>query len=237
MVSFWWVSSNFWQYALVFQLIVILIGTYPYRYIAKNIEKIRGRYKKEYGKFSGQRLWLYYESYTIPLMGASLYLPLILKTDYFLPKIVNLPSNIFTDTMFPIFVALPLGLLLVFLGFLISKPSGGFGSDVDSYLYLLYPEKGKLIMGGVYQYIRNPRYLGRSFIAIGFGVIANNLLAVGVAAIHSLMFCSLILPEDKELSRRFGNEFDIYRKRVPALWPKIGNWINFFRFIIVGEKK
>jgi protein-S-isoprenylcysteine O-methyltransferase Ste14 len=88
---------------------------------------------------------------------------------------------------------------------------------------------------GVYEIIRHPRYLGRGFIAIGIGIIANNILAISVALIHFLVFCSLIIPEDNELLKRFGNEFIKYKKNVPMFIPKFGNWRKFIKFIFTKK--
>jgi len=50
------------------------------------------------------------------------------------------------------------------------------------------------------------------------------------------MFCSLIFSEDRELSRRFGDEFDHYKEEVPALLPKFANWKKFIKYIFVTQK-
>lgn len=233
---FWQISSRIFFGALIGQLIIAFSGVYPYRYIALNIGRIRQKYRKKYDNLACQYLWYHYESYTIPLLSSSLYLPILLKTDYFLPKIFNLPSHIITNSLFPIYLAIPFGIIIIIFGLLIRKPSGGFGPSVESYFYLLYPEKGKLITEGIYKYIRNPRYLSRGLIAIGLGIIANNILAILVGFIHFLAFASLIIPEDRELLQRFGNDFKIYQKQVPALIPRYGNWKNFLKYIFNRDK-
>ena len=173
-----------------------------------------------------------YESYTIPLLSSSLYFPLILKQNlFYFPAIVSLPPHFITNNIFPEYIAIPLGIFIAIMGLLIRKPSGGFSSNIENYLYTFYPEKGNLITDGIYTYVRHPRYLGRGLVALGFGIIANNLLAVLVGLIHFIIYCSVIPAEDKELSRRFGIEFDEYRKKVPALFPKFGNWIKLIKHI------
>jgi len=236
MVFFWWVSSLFLLGALLGEFIVIFCGILPYYCIVKNIEKIRIKYIEKYEKLAAQQLWYRYESYTIPLLSSSLYFPLLLINYDFIPKIITLPSSIITIELLPWFMAIPLGIFIVVIGILIGKPSGGFGPDVESYFYLLYPEKGKLITAGAYKYVRNPKYLGRFFFAIGLGIIANNILAIGVALMHSLGFISLIMPEDKELLQRFGKEFQEYKKNVPALFPRFVSLKNFVKYIFIGEK-
>lgn len=236
MVFFLWISSTILIGALIGEFIIVYIGILPYRYISINIEKLREKYRKKYGKLAGQYFWFNFESYTIPLLSSSLYFPLLLIT-YENPsfQIINMPSNIITISLFPIYITIPTGIIIIILGFLIQNPSGGFSPDIEIYLHMLFPEKGKLLTNGIYKYIRHPRYLGRGFIAVGLGVIANNILAIFVGVIHFFVFCSLIRPEDNELSIRFGNEFLNYKKNVPALIPKYGNWKKFLRFIFLKE--
>ena len=239
MAFFWRISSTEIYYIILAQIIISFLGTCPYRYMATSIEKIRDKYRKKYGKLAGQSLWFHYQSYTIPLLSSSMYFPILLYTykDLTIPQIIQLPSHFITNSLLPFYIAIPLGIIVVILGILIRRPSGGFDADIDTYLYLMFPENGRLVSGGMYQYIRNPRYLSRGFMAVGLGIVANNILAIIVGFIHFLAFCSLILTEDKELIRRFGDDFKEYRKRVPALFPKFGNWRKFFRFIFVGEKQ
>ena len=237
MVFFWWISSTVLIGALVGEFIIIYLGVLPYRHIVINIEKLREKYRKKYGKLAAQYFWFNYESYTIPLLSSSLYFPLLLIT-YKQPsfQIINMPTHFITTSLFPISITLPIGIIIIIIGFLIQYTSGGFSTDIETYLHLLYPEKGRLLTNGLYKYIRHPRYLGRGFIAIGLGVIANNIIAYFVGIIHFLVFCSLIGPEDNELSRRFKDEFLNYKTKVPALIPRYGNWKEFLRFIFIKKK-
>ena len=148
----------------------------------------------------------------------------------------NPPSHFITVSMFPYYVAFPIGITLVIMGLLMRRFSGGYGIDTDAYLYIIYPEKGRLITDGMYKYIRNPQYLCRGIIAIGFGFIANNIIAVSVGFIHFLSYLAIIPTEDKELIKRFGTDFESYQKNVPAVLPKYGNWKKFIKFIFIGEK-
>ena len=204
-------------------------------YIANNSVKIRDRHRKKYGKLAGQYFWFKYLAYINPIVSASFYFPILIKTDYFLPAIVSLQSHFITNSIFPFFIALPISIFLVLLGLLIRKSSGGYGIDIDSYLYMVYPEKGKLIKDGMYKYIRNPQYLGRGIIAIGFGFFANNIIGILVGLMHFLSYIAIIPSEDKELMRRFGSDFKSYSNKVPFLLPKIGNWAKFIRFVFIRK--
>jgi protein-S-isoprenylcysteine O-methyltransferase Ste14 len=237
MIFFWWISSTFLIGALIGELIVVLLGILPYHYLILNIKNIRENYKKKYGKLAGQYFWFKYESYTIPLLSSSLYFPLLLIT-YEKPsfQLIKMPSHIITSGLLPVYIAPLIGIIFVLIGLLIRRPSGGFGPEIEIYLHLLFPENGRLITNGIYRYIRHPRYLGRGFISVGLGIIANNIIAISVGIIHFLVFSSLIYPEENELSRRFGKDYFNYKKKVPLLIPKYGNLNNFVRFIIKKKK-
>jgi len=238
MIFLWWISSIILIGALIGEFLIVFFGTLPYRYIVNNIEKIRDKYKKKYKKLASQYLWYRFESYTIPLLSSSLYFPLLLTTyDYPNIQLTYMPSYIITKSLLPIYITIPVGLMIIIIGLLIRRPPEVFGPKVEIYLNLLYPEKGILIKNGIYKYIRHPRYLGRGFIAVGLGVIANNIIAILVGVIHFLIFCSLIRSEDKELLKRFGGEFKKYKKSVPALFPKYGNWKKIFIFIFSKKNK
>ena len=231
LMFFWWISSKILLGAIFGQLIISIFLVFFFVYIANNSVKIRERYRKKYGKLAGQYFWLKYLAYINPIVSASFYFPILLKTDYFLPAIVSLPSHFITNSIFPFFIALPIGILIIILGLLIKKPSGDYSIDIDSYLYMIYPEKGKLIKSGMYRFIRNPQYLGRGIIAIGFGFFANNVIGVFVGLIHFLSYIAIIPAEDREMLRRFESDFKSYSNKVPILLPKIGNWIKFIRYV------
>jgi len=238
MVFFWWVSSLFLLGALVGEIVLVIIGTLPYRYLFRNAEKIRDKYRKKYGELAGQSYWFHYESYTIPLISSSFYCPILLMTyDFPYIHITSMPSHIVTNPLLPIYFALPVGLILMTLGFIIRRASRSSAIDEVHFLYIIYPEKGRLSTGGVYRYIRHPRFLCLLFISIGFGFVANNILAFGVVLIHNLAFYSFIPSEDRELMRRFGDEYAEFKKKIPAIFPKYGNWKNFARFIFVWNEK
>lgn len=205
MVFLWWISSTRLLGALMGQFIIAFCAILPFVYITENSERIR----KKYVELAYQYLFYKYLVHTLPLGVASLYLPVLLKTDYFLPAIIYLPSSLLTKDFFPFFSAIPIGVFLIIVGALIRRPSEGFDFDIDSYVYLMFPEKSRKVEGGVYKYIRHPRYLGRFFIALGLRVLANSLLALLVASIHSLSYLLLIRVEDKELVKRFGESFKI----------------------------
>jgi len=224
MFFFRWISSTIWIGAIIGQSIVSALLSIYFIYIAKNGDKISERCREKYGDLAVQKYWFNYQFATMPFISAAYYFPLLLYNYDFLPTITKMPSHLINSSIFPYFVAIPLGIFLVIFGFMMKRPSGGYGSDYDNYIYTIIPEKSRLITEGMYHFIRNPQYLSRGIIAMGFGVIANNISAILVGLIHFISYCAIIPAEDDELLRRYGDEFRVYKNRVPALFPKYGNW-------------
>mgnify|MGYP006304186669 FL=1 len=113
MIFLWMLSSSFLIGAVIGVLIVVNIGLFPYRYIVHNTEKIRKKYIGKYEKLAMQKFWHHYLSFTISLLSASLYFSILLKTDYFLPSIIQLPNHFITESIFPIYIALPFCLVFI----------------------------------------------------------------------------------------------------------------------------
>lgn len=72
-----------------------------------------------------------------------------------------------------------------------------------------------LIKTGVYQYSRNPIYLGLTIILLGWGVYLNNILALlFVAGFVYYINRFQIKPEEESLSKIFGVQFEEYKRSV-----------------------
>ncbi len=83
------------------------------------------------------------------------------------------------------------------------------------------PSKETPMYGGIYNHIRHPQTLGEMslFIALGFAV--NSWFMVLVLTAYVLLYTPImIIIEEKDLIKRFGESYLEYRKRAGALWPK-----------------
>lgn len=79
----------------------------------------------------------------------------------------------------------------------------------------------KLIIEGPYAYCRNPMTLGLAMLYLGIGIWIGSLSFIGL----TLLFISLLLVyvkfiEEKELEKRFGQEYLEYKRKIPFLIPK-----------------
>lgn len=80
----------------------------------------------------------------------------------------------------------------------------------------LHPEKvSALVKTGIYRLTRNPMYSGMALVLFGSAALFDNLVAFVVVLAFGLFIDRFqIVPEERVLRARFGNEFEDYRRRV-----------------------
>lgn len=72
-----------------------------------------------------------------------------------------------------------------------------------------------LIRSGIYRYSRNPMYLGMACLSIGFSIFFESISAVLlVASVCVFIDRFVIAREEAYLFRRFGSDYDGYRRQV-----------------------
>jgi protein-S-isoprenylcysteine O-methyltransferase Ste14 len=81
-----------------------------------------------------------------------------------------------------------------------------------------YP--GTLLTDGLYATIRNPRYVEVALWTLGYALFANYLAGYALFLLSIPTLYLIVLLEEKELSKRFGDEYDEYRRQVPRFIPR-----------------
>jgi len=81
-----------------------------------------------------------------------------------------------------------------------------------------YP--GKLLTGGPYAWIRNPRYIEASLFTLGYTLLANYSAAYLMFVLSIPVLFVVVILEERELHRRFGKEYEEYCRQVPRFFPK-----------------
>jgi len=82
-----------------------------------------------------------------------------------------------------------------------------------------------LVVGGLYRYVRNPMYLAVAATIVGQAMILGRPgLALYALAFGGTVAAFVHLYEEPTLARRFGAEYDAYRRAVPAWWPRRRPW-------------
>jgi protein-S-isoprenylcysteine O-methyltransferase Ste14 len=83
----------------------------------------------------------------------------------------------------------------------------------------------RLVVSGLYRYVRNPMYLAVLSVGFGQALLFGSRTLVWYAAVVGLAFHLFVLfYEEPTLRRRFGDEYDRYRAAVPRWWPKAGGY-------------
>ena len=83
----------------------------------------------------------------------------------------------------------------------------------------------RLVVGGLYRYVRNPMYL-----AVGATIVGQALLlGRPVLLLEAVLFAAAVvvfvrLYEEPTLRRRYGREYEAYRRAVPGWWPRRTPW-------------
>jgi protein-S-isoprenylcysteine O-methyltransferase Ste14 len=82
-----------------------------------------------------------------------------------------------------------------------------------------------LVVGGLYRYVRNPMYLAVAGVILGQALIFGRLVLIGYAVlVGALMWAFATWYEQPALARRFGPEYEQYKKAVPGWWPRLRPW-------------
>lgn len=78
-----------------------------------------------------------------------------------------------------------------------------------------------LVVGGLYRYVRNPMYLAVTATIVGQALLLGRTVLLPYAA-AVLLVCAVFVRwyEEPALARRFGPEYEAYRRDVPGWWPR-----------------
>lgn len=80
----------------------------------------------------------------------------------------------------------------------------------------------RLVVGGLYQYVRNPMYVGVLSVVLGWTFLSRSLELLGYAALLALCFHAFIrLYEEPTLAKQFGPEYEAYLASVGRWLPKL----------------
>jgi protein-S-isoprenylcysteine O-methyltransferase Ste14 len=83
----------------------------------------------------------------------------------------------------------------------------------------------RLVVGGLYSYVRNPMYVGVLAAIVGQALLLGQPVLLGYAVLLFVIVAAFVRwYEEPVLSRRFGAQYDAYRRAVPAWWPRRRAW-------------
>jgi protein-S-isoprenylcysteine O-methyltransferase Ste14 len=83
----------------------------------------------------------------------------------------------------------------------------------------------RLVVGGIYRYVRNPMYLALTAAIVGQALLlASPGLFVYAAVVLAATVLFVLGYEQPTLHDQFGAEYDAYRRAVPGWWPRLRPW-------------
>jgi protein-S-isoprenylcysteine O-methyltransferase Ste14 len=83
----------------------------------------------------------------------------------------------------------------------------------------------RLVVGGMYRYVRNPMYVAVLAAIVGQALLLGQLGLLLYAATAWLVVAAFVrFYEEPTLTRRFGADYETYRRAVPAWWPRLRPW-------------
>lgn len=82
-----------------------------------------------------------------------------------------------------------------------------------------------LVVGGLYRHVRNPMYIAVAATIVGqSAILGRPVLLLYALAFYAVVGAFVRFYEEPTLARRFGAEYDAYRRAVPAWWPRWRPW-------------
>ena len=83
----------------------------------------------------------------------------------------------------------------------------------------------RLVVGGLYRYVRNPMYLAVAATIVGQALALGQPILLPYAAAFAVAVAAFVhWYEEPTLHRRFGEQYEVYRRAVPAWWPRREPW-------------
>ena len=83
----------------------------------------------------------------------------------------------------------------------------------------------KLVIGGIYRHVRNPMYVAVLSIILGHALLFSSWTLVAYAVIGAVVMGSFVrFYEEPTLARRYGADYETYRRNVPGWLPRLTPW-------------
>jgi protein-S-isoprenylcysteine O-methyltransferase Ste14 len=83
----------------------------------------------------------------------------------------------------------------------------------------------RLVVGGLYRYVRNPMYLAVAATIVGQALLLGRPILLAYAAVFAAAVVAFVRGyEEPTLRRRYGEEYDAYRRVVRGWWPRRTPW-------------
>lgn len=83
----------------------------------------------------------------------------------------------------------------------------------------------RLVIGGIYRHVRNPMYVAVLSIILGQALLFSSWTLLAYGIVGAIVMGSFVrLYEEPTLARRYGAEYETYRRNVPGWLPRLTPW-------------
>ena len=79
----------------------------------------------------------------------------------------------------------------------------------------------RIVTTGVYSIVRHPQYLGALLAHVGISILLSATYSVLITPLMVILIYLISRKEEEELTKEFGKEYEIYKKKVPMLIPRL----------------
>jgi hypothetical protein len=98
-----------------------------------------------------------------------------------------------------------------------------FGQLIQTWCFASLVKNRELTIRGPYLLVRNPMYLGRYFLLLGFVWLSGGWAAVALfTVLYWIYMAARVKREETRLRRKFGEGFARYCAEVARFWPRPG---------------
>ncbi|MEO8049797.1 MAG: isoprenylcysteine carboxylmethyltransferase family protein [Acidobacteriota bacterium] len=201
--------SGAWGIALI---VIVVASWFLYRYLApKTWREWAGA-----GVVQAFIIALYAEMYGFPL------------TIYLLVRFFGLDRTYLNANLWSTWLGYgETGMMIsMILGYLIMF--AGFGIFMEGWRELHRArQENRLITEGLYGLVRHPQYTGLFMALFGEGIVHwPTIFSIVLFPIVVLTYVLLARSEERKMLDQFGEEYRLYRLRVPGFIPRWGQWRN-----------
>jgi protein-S-isoprenylcysteine O-methyltransferase Ste14 len=104
--------------------------------------------------------------------------------------------------------------------------------DLRAFVYSVFPERGRPLTAGIFQWLRHPIYSAAARMTLGLAALRNDraaFLCAGLIAAAVRLWAAI---EERALEER-DPQYVVYRRRVPAFW--VRDPLRFWRYLLTGH--
>jgi protein-S-isoprenylcysteine O-methyltransferase Ste14 len=118
----------------------------------------------------------------------------------------------------------------------LAVPPIAFGIALSAWCVVEFATRGRgtpapwdaprhFVASGPYRAVRNPMYLAAAAVVLGEAIAFGSLALIAyLIALITVWHLFVVMYEEPTLARRFGTQYEEYRRAVPGWWPRRRPW-------------